>query len=77
MESNPELREEFKRKEVSLNRLSLIPVWIRTEKKVHQTTMFDLYERYILNQMQKEVHNFAQGENVPEVTFLFGGYDWC
>lgn len=30
----------------------------------------------ILNQMQREVHNFARGENVPEVTFLFGGYDW-
>lgn len=30
----------------------------------------------ILNNMQREVHNFAQGENVPEVTFLFGGYDW-
>ncbi|MCX7249937.1 MAG: hypothetical protein NTX37_00265 [Burkholderiales bacterium] len=30
----------------------------------------------LLNQMQREVHNFAQGENVPAVTFLFGGYDW-
>lgn len=30
----------------------------------------------ILNQMQREVHNFAQGENIPEVTFIFGGYDW-
>jgi hypothetical protein len=30
----------------------------------------------ILNQMQREVHNFAPGENVPDVTFLFGGYDW-
>lgn len=30
----------------------------------------------ILNQMQREVHNFARGENIPDVTFLFGGYDW-
>lgn len=52
MESNPEMKSEFKRKENALNRLSLITVWIRTEKKVHQTTMFELYERYILNQMQ-------------------------
>ena len=52
LKSHPELKEEFIRKEHALNRLSLIPVWIRTEKKVHQTTMFDLYERYILNQMQ-------------------------
>jgi hypothetical protein len=52
MENIPEIKIEFKRKEMALNRLSLITVWIRTEKKVHQTTMFDLYERYILNQMQ-------------------------
>lgn len=30
----------------------------------------------LLNQMQREVHNFVQGENVPDVTFLLGGYDW-
>lgn len=30
----------------------------------------------LINQMQREVHNFAQGEDIPEVTFLFGGYDW-
>ncbi|WP_244816889.1 hypothetical protein [Caballeronia sp. Lep1P3] len=30
----------------------------------------------ILNQMQREVHNFVQGENVPDITFLLGGYDW-
>lgn len=30
----------------------------------------------LLNQMQQEVHNFAEGEEVPDVTFLFGGYDW-
>lgn len=52
LESNPEVKKEFKNKEMALQRLSLIPVWIRTERKVHQTTMFDLYERYILNQMQ-------------------------
>lgn len=52
LESDPRFSEEFKNKEAALKRLSLIPVWIRTEKKVHQTTMFELYERYILNQMQ-------------------------
>lgn len=30
----------------------------------------------ILNQMQREVHSFAIGENIPDVTFIFGGYDW-
>lgn len=52
LESDSTVCEEFKNKDIALKRLSLIPVWIRTDKKVHQTTMFDLYERYILNQMQ-------------------------
>lgn len=52
MENNPETREEFRRKEMALKRLELITVWIRTERKVHQTTMFNLYENYILNQVQ-------------------------
>ncbi|WP_409319182.1 hypothetical protein [Pseudomonas sp. KCJK9016] len=30
----------------------------------------------ILNQMQREVHSYARGENIPEVTFIIGGYDW-
>lgn len=52
LESNPDMQDEFQRKEYALKRLNLIPVWIRTDKKVHQTTMFELYERYILNQMK-------------------------
>lgn len=30
----------------------------------------------ILNLMQSEVTNFADGEEVPSVSFIFGGYDW-
>lgn len=30
----------------------------------------------ILNQMQREVHNFVKGEEVPSTTFILGGYDW-
>lgn len=30
----------------------------------------------ILNCMQSEVHNFADGQDIPDVTFIFGGYDW-
>lgn len=51
LEKNPELMKDFKMRENALARLSLIPVWIRTDKKVHQTTMFELYEKYILNQI--------------------------
>ncbi|WP_408096664.1 hypothetical protein ACJVC5_16635 [Peredibacter sp. HCB2-198] len=50
MENDPVLSEDYKNREAALARLSLIPVWIRTENKVHQTTMHDLYEKYILNQ---------------------------
>ena len=50
MESDPELMNDFKAREASLSKLNLIPVWIRTENKILQTTMYDLYERYILNQ---------------------------
>jgi hypothetical protein len=52
IESNPDMQIEFERKEKALERLSLIPVWIRTEKKMHQVNMFELYESYILNQMK-------------------------
>lgn len=50
MESDPTLHEDFKIREAGLKQLALIPVWVRTENKVHQTTMHDLYEKYILNQ---------------------------
>lgn len=50
LESDPALMEDFKHRETALGRLALIPVWVRTENKIHQTTMHDLYEKYILNQ---------------------------
>lgn len=50
LESEPGLMEDFKNRENALKRLSEIPVWVKTESKVYQTTMFDLYEKYILNQ---------------------------
>ena len=30
----------------------------------------------LLNQMQAEVHTYADGENIPDVAFIMGGYDW-
>lgn len=50
LENDPVLMADFKQRETALSRLALIPVWVRTESKVHQTTMHDLYEKYILNQ---------------------------
>jgi hypothetical protein len=52
IELDSDLKEEYRKKELGLNRLNMIPVWIRTEKKVHQCTMFDLYEKYVLNDLQ-------------------------
>jgi hypothetical protein len=52
VESNQELIEDFKKREQALSKLSFIPIWIRTHSKVHQTTVFDLYEKYILNQFK-------------------------
>ncbi len=51
IETNRNLNDEFHRKEQSLTRLSMIPIWIRTNKKVHQTTMFDLYENFVTNEI--------------------------
>lgn len=50
LESDPVLLEDFRRKEKSLSRLEQIPVWIRTQSKVYQTTMHNLYEKFLLNQ---------------------------
>jgi hypothetical protein len=50
LENDPVLMNDFKQRENALGRLAQIPVWVRTESKVHQTTMHELYEKYILNQ---------------------------
>jgi hypothetical protein len=52
LENDPSLSEDFKHREKALSRLGLIPVWVRTENRIHQTTMYELYEKYILNQNQ-------------------------
>jgi hypothetical protein len=43
------LREDYERRESALRQLELIPVWIRTRSSVHQTTMFELYHKHVLN----------------------------
>lgn len=50
LENDANLMEDFKRREEAISRLNLIPIWLRTKKKVYQLTMFELYEHYILNQ---------------------------
>jgi hypothetical protein len=50
METDPELKADFDSREKGLARLSLIPVWIRTATKVHQTNMFEIYHKFIMDQ---------------------------
>lgn len=49
MESDSVLRHDFETRKSNIRKLQLIPVWIKTSNKIYQTTMFDLYERYLLN----------------------------
>jgi hypothetical protein len=53
LETDEELKQDFERKRRNLERLMLIPVWIRTQSKVHQTTLYSLYEAHILNRTQQ------------------------
>lgn len=48
MDKDEELRKDFARLEAKLQRLALIPVWIKTTGKIYQTTMYALYEKHIL-----------------------------
>lgn len=49
LESEPELMEDFQRREAGIAQLTAIPVWIKTRDKVHQTHMHELYEKHIFN----------------------------
>ncbi len=52
MEKEPELYEDFQKREQGIGQLSTIPVWIKTREKVHQTSMHELYEKHIFNRTQ-------------------------
>lgn len=49
LENEPELLEDFHRREAGIAQLTTIPVWIKTREKVHQTHMHELYEKHIFN----------------------------
>lgn len=52
LDQNPLLSDDYQHRLRALKRLSDVPVWIRTAHKVYQETMYNLYEKYILNQWQ-------------------------
>ncbi len=49
LKNRPELREDFDKREIGIQQLNHIPVWIKTKEKVHQSSMYELYEKYIFN----------------------------
>lgn len=69
MDNDPALREDFQKREAGIKKLAHIPVWIRSNRKVHQLTMFDLYERHVLN----HGHNSGIDSFEPlELSFISG-----
>ncbi len=67
---DPVLLSDFKTRESSINRLQLIPMWIRTKNKVHQTTMYSLYEKYILDRM--DLLSGVDAFSDLEISFISG-----
>jgi hypothetical protein len=70
LESDPLLIQDFKNCEIALSQLHSIPVWVKTEKKIFQSNMFDLYHQYIVN------HTKLLGSLDPycpfEISFISG-----
>ncbi len=65
-----ELSEDFKKREIGIERLKLIPIWIKSNNKVNQLTIFDLYENYILNKTHL-IHQIDPLSPV-EISFISG-----
>lgn len=52
LNESAQLSIDFNQKQEALEKLKLIPVWIKSVSKVHQTTIYDLYQNYIFNQIK-------------------------
>ena len=50
MLNDEELRADFETREKGLQKLAQIPVWIRTSNKIFQSNMYEIYEKFILDQ---------------------------
>jgi hypothetical protein len=68
LQSEPGLWEDFNHRDAALNKLQLIPLWVKTERKIHQITVFDLYEGSIFNQAQILVG--IDPFSAPEISFI-------
>lgn len=70
IETDSFLADDFKGRESGINRLNNIPVWVRTQSKVHQSTMHDLYQRFIFN--QNELLGGVDPFGPIEISFISG-----
>ncbi|MGE3608083.1 MAG: hypothetical protein AB7I27_00750 [Bacteriovoracaceae bacterium] len=70
MESNVELQKDFARRDSSLKRLQLIPIWIKTTDRIYQSTVFDMYERYLLN--HTKIIDGVDAFGKLEISFISG-----
>lgn len=68
LDKDPELREDFLKREAGISHLSSIPVWVKTREKVHQTSMYELYDRHIFNKSLGGVDAFGP----IEISFISG-----
>lgn len=68
IENNSFYSDDLKLRQDSLSRLTLIPMWVRTQTKVHQTTMYSLYEKYSYN--HSEVLNGIDPFSMIEISCI-------
>lgn len=68
LEREPELLQDFQKREAGIAQLSTIPVWIKTREKVHQTSMHELYEKHIFNRTIGGVDPFGP----IDISFISG-----
>jgi hypothetical protein len=70
IESDSLYKDEFDKRVTNLKKLQLIPVWIKTSSKIIQTTMYELYERYLLGSF-KTFDQFDPFDRI-EISFMSG-----
>lgn len=68
IQTDPKLNRDFINCENALKQLNEIPVWIKTNKKIIQTTMFNVYDHFILNQTQ--LPGSLASSNPIEISFI-------
>jgi len=64
------LADDFRKREIGIERLRLIPVWIKSLNKVNQLSIFDLYENYILSKTHL-IHEIDP-LNPVDISFISG-----